>query len=135
MAKRNRRAVARICRDPRIADNIALHAACEESDQVAPLFALDRAILSHPDNGSAGMVFPLAALWDRNPRTAGGHDAVSTRRPRSASRPTRGLNGAPQTSLKRFTGNLSTPSTVDHRERRALALAARRAASEKGGYR
>lgn len=62
MPSRYRSVVAWIRRDLRIADNVALHEACRQADEVVPLFVLDKAILSRPDTGAARVDFLLRSL-------------------------------------------------------------------------
>ena len=54
--------IAWLRRDLRVADNAALHQACEAAEQVVPLFILDETILVREDTGAARVAFLLDAL-------------------------------------------------------------------------
>ena len=49
-------------RDLRVHDNKALHAACQHSDRVIPVFVLDPDILARPDIAPARVSYMLDAL-------------------------------------------------------------------------
>lgn len=55
-------AIVWLRRDLRVADNVALHHACQSAKYVVPLFILDETILRRPDTGPARVAFLLDAL-------------------------------------------------------------------------
>ena len=61
-------------RDLRVTDNAALHHACEQAENVIPLFVLDPFILDRADTGAARVAFLLDALavLDANLQKRGG---------------------------------------------------------------
>ncbi len=67
-------AIVWLRRDLRVADNAALHHACQAAEHVLPLFILDEAILRRPDTGPARVAFLLDALrvLDRSLQAKGG---------------------------------------------------------------
>jgi len=64
LPNRHRRVLLWIRRDLRVSDNTALHNACLNADEVAPLFVLDPAILSRPDTGMARVAFLMNSLQE-----------------------------------------------------------------------
>lgn len=60
--KKYKRVVVWFRCDLRVTDNSALCEACEQSDEVIPLFVLDDSILTRDDTGAARVVFLLDAL-------------------------------------------------------------------------
>jgi deoxyribodipyrimidine photo-lyase len=61
-------------RDLRVEDNLPLHQACLDSDQIIPVFVFDDGILARPDTGAARVIFILDALnvLDKNLQRIGG---------------------------------------------------------------
>ena len=61
-------------RDLRVSDNAALFAACEQAEQVVPLFVFDPDILGREDTGAARVAFLIDALkvLDANLQKIGG---------------------------------------------------------------
>ena len=74
MAKKYKTLIVWLRRDLRVADNAALHHACEQAERVIPLFVLDPFILERADTGAARVVFLLDALkiLDANLQRLGG---------------------------------------------------------------
>ncbi len=59
-----RRVVVWFRRDLRVHDHAALFHACNDAEEVIPLFILDRSLLHHPETGSRRVQFLLEALAD-----------------------------------------------------------------------